>query len=1219
MFAYSNNKGLRSQFQVFLFRTRPGFLIFLVYLKHMIFPKAFEKILESFTHSPSSLAGVSSVNEFIPILREYYDQQLSNSNPAPTQRPTQKTNHLIILSNEEACHNFAKRFSRPINLILNPSPQPYSDIDYSRKTMSKRMISLYRALETTIKSNLNQTNKNQIFISHPTALSLLTLNPQVLLKQNIKFEYADTFYTDPVQSLIQLGYSPVTFVEEVGQFSIKGGIVDVFSPAEEMPIRISLFGDEIESLHKFSALNQRNISEAESLNIIPAQELFYNDDNQKRLLSSIHNFKSKDQEWKTKTIDCIRGRKAFDKMNLFSSSFCEGKFTALDYFEPQSTNVICFDYRSSESYYSQYQQELDNDFKMLNKTDIKSQIDPSKLFKKDFDLRAYKKFIDISSVLIEDLSVQKKLIPETKNINYSIHSLSPSLKFNKSKSVNWQTYAKDIVDLIKNLLNQNDIVIFSKGSTSLKRCESFLTEYGIEFTKQESLTDLNKENSFDVYLIPGEVKVSAKYDLDKIVILNSDELFGNTKEKTSKTTDASQFFDTLDLLQISELNLNDLVVHRNHGVGSYKGLKLLNLNNVESECLEIEYSNKDKLFLPVYSIHHIRKYSDSKSTRSLDKLGGTSWQKLTSKAQKKLKDIAQDLVALYAKRKATKRVAISTKSSEYKLFEGQFPYQETDDQLRAIQDIEDDLKKDYVMDRLVCGDVGFGKTEVAMRAAFHYIQSGKQVALMAPTTVLSMQHYQSFSKRFKNWPFTTKALNRFVSKSDTTEALKDLKAGKLDLVVGTHRVLSSDVEFKNLGLLIVDEEQKFGVKQKERIKSIQEKVDVLSLSATPIPRTLNMGFLGVRDLSLIKTPPKDRLPVKTYITHYSKQVIKKAIEAEVARNGQVFFVHNRVQSIQGIYEELKELLPDIKIGLGHGQMKESELEKVMIKFFNKEIDVLLSTTIIESGVDVSSANTILINNAQNFGLSQLYQLRGRVGRSENRAYCYLLVPPNRDLEKIQKEKLKVLQDNTALGSGIQIAHHDLELRGAGNLLGEAQSGHAEEMGYDLYIELLEEAVTEAKGLSNESIKKFDPEIIVPLPALIPNKYIQDIKSRLLYYRKISKVINESDLDIIESELQDQFGKIPEQVFGLFYLTTIKIHLITMGVKELKSGPKNISLSLNEANTLNFDTFLKAVKKQPTLYKVSPNNKIVIKYTVTDWPSLFDFVLQIKSKFFDSFE
>jgi|GEM_PF-6734912 len=819
MFASSNNKGLRSQFQVFLFRTRPGFLIFLVYLNYMIFPKAFEKILESFTKTPSSLAGVSSVNEFIPILKEYYDHEASTPSSQVKRRDTQKTNHLIILSNEEACHNFAKKFNRPIHLILNPSPQPYSDIDYSRKTMSKRMISLYKALNIADTTDSMSTSHHQLFVSHPTALSLLTLDPQVLLKQIIKFEYADTFYTDPVVSLTQLGYSPVTFVEDVGQFSIKGGIVDIFSPAEDMPVRVSLFGDEIESLHYFSTSNQRNISEAQSLNLTPAQELFYNDDNQKRLLNSIHNFKSKDQEWKTKTIDSIRSRKAFDKMNLFSSSFWEEECTALDYFKPSNTNVICFDYRSSESYYSQYQQELDNDFKMLDTTDIKSQIEPSKLFKKEFDLRAYKKFIDISSVLIEDLSVQKKLIPETKNINYPIHSLSPSLKFNKSKSVNWQTYAKDIVDLITTLLKQNDIVIFSKGSTSLKRCESFLSEYGIEFNKQDTFTDLKKENSFDVYLIPGEVKVSAKYELDKIVILNSDELFGNTKEKRTKTTDASQFFDTLDLLQISELNLNDLVVHRNHGVGSYKGLKLLNLNNVESECLEIEYSNKDKLFLPVYSIHHIRKYSDSKSTRSLDKLGGTSWQKLTSKAQKKLKDIAQDLVALYAKRKSTKRETINTQSSEYKLFEGQFPYQETDDQLRAIQDIEEDLKKDYVMDRLVCGDVGFGKTEVAMRAAFHYIQSGKQVALMAPTTVLSMQHYQSFSNRFKNWPFTTKALNRFVSKADTTEALKDLKNGQVDLVVGTHRVLSSDVEFKDLGLLIVDEEQKFGVKQKERIKS----------------------------------------------------------------------------------------------------------------------------------------------------------------------------------------------------------------------------------------------------------------------------------------------------------------------------------------------------------------------------------------------------------------
>ena len=689
----------------------------------------------------------------------------------------------------------------------------------------------------------------------------------------------------------------------------------------------------------------------------------------------------------------------------------------------------------------------------------------------------------------------------------------------------------------------------------------------------------------------------------------------------------------MDLLQVSDLNIGDLVVHRNHGVGSYKGLKTLNLNNVTSECLEIEYANKDKLFLPVYSINHIRKYGNAKSSRSLDKLGGVGWQKLKSKVQKKLKDIAQDLVELYAKRKSIKRNPLSPHTPEYSLFESQFPYQETEDQIKTIEDIENDLKQDHIMDRLICGDVGFGKTEVAMRAAFHYMQAGKQVAIMTPTTVLSMQHLHSFESRFKTWPFKIGILNRFMSKSDINSTLENLKKGTIDLVVGTHRILSSDVNFKDLSLLIVDEEQKFGVKQKEKIKSIQNTVDVLSMSATPIPRTLNMGFLGARDISLIKTPPKDRLPIKTYITHFSMQVIKKAIETEIARNGQIFFVHNRVQSIQGVYEELKEAMPNVKIGLGHGQMNENNLEKIMIKFFNKELDVLLSTTIIESGVDVSSANTIIINNAQNFGLSQLYQLRGRVGRSENQAYCYLLVPQNRDLEKNQKEKLKVLQDNTALGSGLQIAHHDLELRGAGDLLGEAQSGHAEEMGYDLYIELLEEAIAEAKDAKGDKgakgdegdkgakgdkafKKSIDPEIMIPLPALIPNKYIQDIKSRLFYYRKISNIKNESELDDIESELQDQFGKIPDELYGLFFLTLIKTHLKDMGVKELKSGSKNISLQLLEENQINPDALIKFINKQPNNYKFTPDNKLLVKYSVKDWPELFEFIFNLKSKFFN---
>jgi len=1138
------------------------------------------------------MTGISDAEDFIPLFNDYYNPNL--------------TNHLIILPDETACRRFSKQLHLDHHLILNPSPQPYSDLLFSSNLMHDRVKAFYLAQNTT----------GKVFISHPAALSFFTISPKEFDDSVKKFEYADSFFHNPTESLIRLGYQASPFVEKIGQFTQKGGIIDIFSPAENHPVRISLFGDEIESLHHYSVKTQRNISELESFTLCPASEFFYpTTSDQKELLGLIHNSKTDNTEWKRHSLEALRNKAPFDKMHLFSKSFWNDSKSAWSYFDKGKTRIICFDYKECEKVFSNFKQECIQDFELLDDQNYKKLSPPEMLLEESFNLSNFENLIDVCPVFIEDISSNQSTSFITGKDDYPVHSLQKTLKYNKSKSSRWEEYAQETKKLINQLSKDYKLIITCSGSSSLKKCESFLNEYEIEFQNIEELNLTKMNDGPQVFLQISNSKVSAKYDLDKTVLINNEDLFGSLKNKRVKETASNQFFETLDLLQMSDLNIDDLVVHRNHGVGSYKGLKILTLNNVESECLEIHYAKKDKLFLPVYSINHIRKYSDSKSSRTLDKLGGTAWQKLKSKAQKKLNDIAQDLVALYAKRKSLKRPPLTVNTSEFTLFESQFPFQETDDQLKAIEDIQNDLQQDHVMDRLICGDVGFGKTEVAMRAAFHYMNAGKQVAVMAPTTVLSMQHYQSFKTRFKNWPFKIDVLNRFVSKGQAVETLSSLKKGTSDLVVGTHRVLSSDVNFKDLGLLIVDEEQKFGVKQKEKIKSLQDSIDVLSMSATPIPRTLNMGFLGVRDLSLIKTPPKDRLPVKTYITHYSMQVIKKAIETEVARNGQAFFVHNRVQSIYGIYEELKEAMPNIRIGLGHGQMNESELEQVMIKFFNKEIDVLLSTTIIESGVDVSSANTMIINNAQNFGLSQLYQLRGRVGRSENRAYCYLLVPQNRDLEKDQKEKLKVLQDNTALGSGLQIAHHDLELRGAGNLLGEAQSGQAEEMGYELYIELLEEAINDARGVEGPK-KSVDPEIVIPLPALIPNKFIQDIKSRLFYYRKISKIKDESDLDEIEAELQDQFGKIPDEIYGLFFLTSIKTHLIKMGVKELKSGPKNISLQLLEDHKMNPEQLIKFIRKQPDSFKFTPDNKLIVRYSVTTWPELFEFILSLKNKFFE---
>ncbi|MEQ1724200.1 MAG: TRCF domain-containing protein, partial [Pseudobdellovibrio sp.] len=567
-------------------------------------------------------------------------------------------------------------------------------------------------------------------------------------------------------------------------------------------------------------------------------------------------------------------------------------------------------------------------------------------------------------------------------------------------------------------------------------------------------------------------------------------------------------------------------------------------------------------------------------------------------------DIAAELLQLYAKRSEITRKPVIMDEILYNQFEKGFPFDETDDQLRAISDIQKDFSSDKPMDRLVCGDVGFGKTEVSMRAAFQSVQSKKQVAVLAPTTVLTFQHLETFKKRFAGWGFEIRSLNRFVSAADQKKTLTELKDGKVDILIGTHRLLSKDVAFKDLGLLIIDEEQKFGVTHKEKIKKFKTEVDTLTLSATPIPRTLNMSFTGMRDLSIINTAPVDRLPTRTFISKFDTELIRKGIQSEIARGGQVYFIHNRVQSIYGLADELRQIMPDARMKVAHGQMAEHELESAMLAFFNHEIDVLICTAIVESGMDVPRANTMFIDQAHMFGLSQLYQLRGRVGRSKARAFCYLLLPKDKKIEKDAQERLKVIQENSALGSGIRIAQYDLELRGAGNILGDDQSGHVNSVGYELYMDLLNEALAEAKG---ESIadRDLDPEINLKVPALIPDSYISDIRIRLSYYKALSEISSQEELDRIEDELKDQFGPIPEPVINLMGLMLIRKQCKDLGVRDISAGLKNISLIFTEKTKLKPETAIQLAMRENKKYSITPDQRLNVRMNSITWSNVYE--------------
>ncbi|HRO65926.1 MAG TPA: transcription-repair coupling factor [Pseudobdellovibrionaceae bacterium] len=657
-------------------------------------------------------------------------------------------------------------------------------------------------------------------------------------------------------------------------------------------------------------------------------------------------------------------------------------------------------------------------------------------------------------------------------------------------------------------------------------------------------------------------------------------------------------------MAVGVLKPGDLVVHVKHGVGQYEGLKLMPIGGVESEFIQVAYKDKDKLYLPVYRVGQLQKYSGAATTTILDKLGGTSWEKTKSKVRSHLRDLASELLELYAKRAEAQRPSFHLDEQDITQFEKGFPYEETEDQLRAIEDIRKDLDSTKPMDRLICGDVGFGKTEVAMRAAFFAIQDRKQVAILAPTTVLTFQHFETFKKRFEGWPVRIQVLNRFVSTADAKKVIAGLKDGSVDIVIGTHRLLGKEIAFKDLGLLIIDEEQKFGVAHKEKIRKFKINVDTLALSATPIPRTLNMGFVGVRDLSLINSAPVDRLPTRTFICKWEPETIRKAITSEIARGGQVYFIHNRIQSIYGLVDEIRQIVPEARIRVAHGQMGEEELERTMLAFFNHEIDVLVCTAIVESGMDVPRANTMFIDRADLFGLSQLYQLRGRVGRSKLRAYCYLVLPRDKKLDKDAQERLRVIQENTALGSGIRIAQYDLELRGAGTILGEEQSGQIDAVGYELYMELLNEALAEAKGEEADDAE-LDPEINLRVPAMIPDSYIKDVRLRLGFYKALAEIRSEEDLNRIGDELRDQFGPLPDPVLNLMGLMLIRRQCKDLGVRDVSAGVKSISLIFTEKTKLNPEVVIKLAMRENKKYAITPDNRLNIRMNNITWTAVYE--------------
>lgn len=1122
-----------------------------------------------------------------------------------------KNPHLVVVSSTEQAEVLlaALQFFDPkvsAEILSGFDVGLYSGLYPSRRLMAARVGWLWRA---------SQAKPGDIFIAPIEFLLQKTLPFAELSRRQLTLGKNESLLENLSEILGGWGFIQAPLVEDVGTFSMRGGIVDIFSPAHERPVRLELFGDIIDSCRFFDPATQRSEEDCLVYHVIPPQEIqftsesrqaasrYFNDSLDGRPLSpdEVQNFKQ----------HLARGQ-YLPGMEFLLPGFFDHLESPLDHFSSE-LNVWWLDAIDVARAADENVRQLKEDLELGDALLIRPRLEDVYSSFEGLQFPEGSKRISLSKIRIEDHAHHEEEDITSAVLPVSASSMEEIANQIKSFSGNATELSGFLNQKITEWKNLGQMICFSLSTQNqgerlkvlLERVgwTSHLVEGGSVFDWEAFRKE--QAGTKTVHLLIRPVPRSLRIAEENLVLLREADLFGRVaKKRTAKKTEGVSEDSKAFALNFADLKPGDLIVHKLHGVGIYEGLKVMPIQGVDAEFIQLKYKGNDRLYLPVYRIHQIHKYSGPSSPALVDKLGGTSWEKTKTKVRSHLRDIAAELLEIYAKRKVATRPTFGAPDADYRAFEAAFPYDETEDQLKAIDDILSDLQQPSPMDRLVCGDVGFGKTEVAMRAAFKVAQEGRQVAVIAPTTVLTFQHLETFQRRFRGWPLVIRSLNRFVPRAEAKKTLDELKEGKVDILIGTHRLLSQDVQFKDLGLLIVDEEQRFGVKHKEKLRKLRAHLDTLAMSATPIPRTLNLSLVGVRDLSLINTPPVDRLPTRTFVCKFDRETIRKAVESEISRGGQVYFIHNRVQSIYALAEELRDILPNVKMQVAHGQMEEGQLEKAMVAFFHQEIDVLLCTTIVESGMDVPKANTMFIDKSHQLGLSQLYQLRGRVGRSKERAYCYLLVPQNQKLEKDAQERLRIIQENSALGSGIRIAQYDLELRGAGDILGESQAGHINAVGYELYLELLEEAVHKARGEDVESIE-LEPEINLRIPALIPDQYISDLRIRLAYYKALAQIESPEDLDRIEEELRDQFGKPPEPVINLMGLMLIRKQCRDLGVRDLSAGKVGLALAFTEHTPLSPQKAIELASRANKKYGLTPDSRLTIRMNEINWPRVVE--------------
>lgn len=1112
--------------------------------------------------------------------------------------------HLVVLPSQKNVEEFVDvcRFFQPgfECIVLPPwDVSPYSGLSVAKRISAARSRFFYQA------NILSSSAKGKIFVSSVPALLQRTIPFKEFAKNRTSLRLGGSLDESLFKNLELWGYDLAPYVEDVGQFSRRGGIVDIFSPAHDQPIRIELFGDQIESMRFFQPTDQLTTGETAQIQIIPVREIIWNDfalDNgltawRKTLEGRAVESSDVDEV----THHWSRGH-FFDSLDFALPYFQSETATALDHFNSE----VCLWLVDPEELGKASDLSMEawkSEFESSPHLPVRPSIDQIFLNFESLDFSIAQNKIEWSPM--EDPRHPAHLeIPSRQP-----QEILAGVQAHPFGTNEWRT---NLHRKLHQLRSEGERVFFiCKNQSQLERLKSALDS--MEFQTQHPPPNEwlwhtwcydQDHNESLLHLVIGDLPRSERWPEEKIIFLRANQVLGKVA-RSRELTSKEEFEKKAKWMSFGDLKPGDCIVHKQHGIGVYQGLKLLDIQGVSAELLQISYRDNDKLYLPVYRLAQIQKYSGHAQTAILDKLGGGQWEKTKAKVKDGVRDIARDLLTLYAQRQELHRAAFQFSEQDMQKFEAAFPFEETPDQDRAISSILKDLRSTRPMDRLICGDVGFGKTEVAMRAAFACLSAGMQVAVLAPTTVLTFQHEETFKKRFAGWNFNIRALNRFVSTADSKKILAEIKDGKCQMLIGTHRLLSKDIEFQNLGLLIIDEEQKFGVAHKEKLRRMKKDVDTISLSATPIPRTLNMSLLGIRDLSLINSAPAERLPTRTFVTKWNDDLIRKGILSEIQRGGQVFFIHNRIQSIYGVADDLRQIVPEARIQVAHGQQPEDQLESTMIDFFHHKMDVLLCTAIVESGIDNPKANTMFIDQAHQLGLSQLYQLRGRVGRSKQRAFCYLLMPKNRKLDDEALSRLKVLQDNSALGSGIRIAQYDLELRGAGEILGENQSGHIDSVGFEMYQDLLQQTLGELKGNAASANEDIEPEINLRIPALLPESYVPDVRMRLSYYKALTDIENAEDVDKIEEELKDQFGPLPDAAVNLLGLMLIRRQCKTLGIKDLSAGLKNISLLFSSTTPLKTETAVKLAMKENKKYALTQDQRLNIRLNQITWPAVYE--------------